>query len=200
MATETGVEAISTLRLRCAQKPRQWTVAFNSRYHALPSSKMPRARNGMFSTRNAGATAIPVETVPIDPSTAGMTHHQGRGRIGAITRSSSFSIRNGFSIRCLREHRKPARQGESQYAEGISTRVFTHLRRHSPSVVAPATCAAPATGNPSPRGDEITPRFNYLALSARETVGVESRVSPAAASCDDYACATPVVDLRSSRT
>ncbi|MCH8230815.1 MAG: hypothetical protein IIA53_10835 [Chloroflexi bacterium] len=52
----------------------------------------------MFSTRNAGATATPDDAAPIDPRTAGMTHHQGRGRIGAITRSNNFSIRNGFSI------------------------------------------------------------------------------------------------------
>ncbi len=60
--------------------------------------EMPMFATFEYAPGDFCTTAIPVDVAPIDPRTAGMTHHQGRGRIGAITRSSSFSIRNGFSI------------------------------------------------------------------------------------------------------
>lgn len=92
------VEISSIFRLRCAHKPRQWPSAFSSRRQALPSITTVSRRRGIVSTRNAGAMAAPADAVPIDESTAGITHHQGSGRIGASTFSKGFSILNGLSI------------------------------------------------------------------------------------------------------
>jgi len=107
MATDTAVDAINILRLRNAQKPRQCSFALSSRYHALPSIRTVRIRNGMVNTRNAGAMAAPVDAVPNVPRTAGITHHQGSGKIGAITRSSDFSITERFSIWTPQDKRYP---------------------------------------------------------------------------------------------
>ena len=97
-ATEITVEASNTIRLLSAHKPRKCPVAFNSRRQALPSIAIVSNSNGNVSNRNAGAMATPADAVPIDESTAGITHHQGSGRIGAITFSRGISIENGLSI------------------------------------------------------------------------------------------------------
>jgi hypothetical protein len=55
----------------------------------------------MFSTRNAGAIAAPDDAVLNTPRTAGMTHHQGKGSMGAITLSSGFSTRTIFDQNAL---------------------------------------------------------------------------------------------------
>ena len=57
------------------------------------------SKRGIVSNRDAGAMAAPADAVPIDESTAGITHHQGSGRIGAISFSRGISILNGLSIR-----------------------------------------------------------------------------------------------------
>lgn len=97
-ATEITVETSNTLRLLSAHKPRKCPAAFNSRRHALPSITIVSSSNGIVSNRNAGAMAAPADAVPIDESTAGITHHQGSGRMGAITFSRGISIENGLSI------------------------------------------------------------------------------------------------------
>jgi hypothetical protein len=50
------------------------------------------------SNHNAGAMAASAHTVPIDKSTAGITHHQGNGWIGASTFSRGILIPNGLSV------------------------------------------------------------------------------------------------------
>jgi hypothetical protein len=60
--------------------------------------KTVSAMNGMVSARNAGAMAAPADAVPSDPSTAGITHHQGNGKIGAMTLFNGFSTLNSFKI------------------------------------------------------------------------------------------------------
>lgn len=96
--TEINVEANRTLRLLCAQMPRQCPSAFNSSRHARPSITIVISSRGNVSTRNAGAIAAPADAVPTVASTAGITHHQGSGRIGASTFSSGRSIWNSFII------------------------------------------------------------------------------------------------------
>ena len=59
---------------------------------------MVSSKNGIVSNRKAGAMTAPADTVPIDESTAGITHHQGSGRIGASTFPRGISIPNGLSI------------------------------------------------------------------------------------------------------
>ena len=51
-----------------------------------------------YIERNAGAIASPAVVPPRRPSRPGTTHHQGSGRIGAITFSRGISIENGLRI------------------------------------------------------------------------------------------------------
>ena len=99
--TDNAVEIIRTMRLRCAQAPRQCPVFFSSRYQARLIKSTVNIRNGMFSTRKAGAIAAPVDAVPTNPRTAGITHHHGRGSIGAISLSSGFSMCVNFNLNLL---------------------------------------------------------------------------------------------------
>lgn len=97
-ATEIIIDTSNTLRLLSAHNPRKCPVVFHSSRHALPSITIVSSKRGIVSSRNAGAMAAPADAVPIDESTAGITHHQGSGRIGAITFSRGISIENGLSI------------------------------------------------------------------------------------------------------
>ena len=96
IAIDKIVDTSSVRRLRTAHTPCQCPVAFSSRRQALVSITTVSSNKGIVSTRNAGAIAAPAEAVPIDESTAGITHHQGSGRMGASTFARGVSILNGL--------------------------------------------------------------------------------------------------------
>ena len=139
-AIDITVDTSNTLRLLSAHKPRKCPTAFSSRRHALPSITIVSNKRGIVSNRNAGAMAAPADAVPIDESTAGITHHQGSGRMGASTFSRGISILNGLSI-CF----PFVRFGHGVWAKstvagdlvvglsGASLRFFTPHRANEPS-------------------------------------------------------------------